>query len=235
MRALVQRFGLVLVSVVGVVIGSVAQEVQFPRPRPELLPILEVLDSAGLSGSLEISGFCDKGSFPQFPHLVKKTGVPPLQELGEMFSSSVVRVTQDSDGNIRMIEPGVPDDLLNIRIHRVTFKDDLGNDLFTANGALLSVLGAPEVVAYYRGHDINVVFSLEIASGTVGTSWPPDSPRMSGTLENVTVGEVLDRILHTFHGIWVYENCPQIENHKRSIFLRFYHLSRRRNSTFVGQ
>jgi hypothetical protein len=94
-----------------------------------------MLESANLSGSLEISGFCDNGSFPQFPHLDKKTG-EPLQALGEMFSSSAVRVTQDSNGNVRMVDPGVPADFLNIRIHRITFKDHWGNDIFTANDAL---------------------------------------------------------------------------------------------------
>jgi hypothetical protein len=235
MMALVQRFAFMLLSVVGAVVGSVAQDAQFPRLTPELLPILEVLDSAALSGSLEISGSCDKGSFPHFPHLGKETSGPPLQALGEIFSSSAVSVTQDSNGNVRMIEPGLPVDFLNVRIHRINFKNDFGNDIFIANHALLLVLEAPEVKTYSRKHNINVVFSVEVVNGPLVQSWPPGSTRMSGTLENVTVREALDQILHTFHGIWVYENCPQIENHERSIFLRFYHLSRRGNSIFVGQ
>lgn len=129
-----------------------------------------------------------------------------------------------------MIEPGIPADFLNVRIHRITFKDDLGNGpsglfTFTANGALWFVVSAPEVGAFSRGHDINVVFSSEIVSG--GLYWPPGSPHMSGTLDDVTVGEALDRILHTFHGVWVYENCPQSETHRRAIFLRFYRLPKR--------
>ena len=232
--ALVQRLAFMLLSVVGAVVGSVAQDAQFPRLTPELLRILEVLDSAGLSGSLEISGSCEKGSFPHFPNLGKNTSAPPLQALGEIFSSSAVSVTQDSNGNVRMIEPGLPADFLNVRIHRINFKNDFGNDIFIANHALLSVLEAPEVKTYCRKHNINVVFSVEVVNGPLVQSWPLGSPRMSGTLDNVTVGEALDQILHTFHGILVYEDCRQSENHKRTVFLRFYRLRRRGNSTFVG-
>jgi hypothetical protein len=166
------------------------------------------------------------GSFPQFPHLDKKTG-DPLQALGEMFSSSVVRVTQDSNGNVRMVDPGVPADFLNIRIHRITFKDHWGNDIFTANDALSFILGALEVVAFFRGHDIEVVPPMWILNRTLGASGPPGSPHMSGTLDNVTVGEALDRILQSFRGLLFYENCPQSETHKRAVFLQFFRLKKR--------
>ena len=143
-----------------------------------------------------------------------------------MFSSSPVSVTQDSGGNVRMIEPGVPDDFLNVRIHRITFRDYQGNDIFNGYDALSFVLSAPEVVAFLRGHDIELVRSWAMFSGGL-PPYSPSFPHMFGTLDSVTVGEALDRIQHTFHDIWVYENCPQSETHKRAVYLEFFRVQRR--------
>jgi hypothetical protein len=228
-RTLTRRLMCALVALalaIGMSGGSSAQETRFGSTDARRLnPLLRTLESANLSGSLEISGFCDDGSFPHFPHLGKKTGLPPLRELSEMFSSSPVRVTQDSGGNVRMIEPGVPDDFLSVRIHRVTFKDYQGNGIFDGYDALSLVLGAPEVVAFVRRHDIELVRSVTMFSGGL-PPYSPSFPHMSGTLDNVTVGEALDRIQRTFHDIWVYENCARSETHKRAVYLEFFRVQR---------
>jgi hypothetical protein len=57
-------------------------------------------------------------------------------------------------------------------------------------------------------------------------AWPPQSPRISGSLENVTLSQALDRVLKTFPGIWVYEDCPKSDKKNRVIYLRFYYLRR---------
>ena len=208
---------------------SSAQDARFPRPNPKpLLPLLQVLDSANASGSLEVSEACSSKRYPQFPQLGQKTGDSALAMLGEMLSSNRgFRVTRDSNEIFRIIGPEVPTDFLNIRISHITFEDYKHNGIFSPNAAMWSVLAAPEVVAFFKNNGIEGPFPLEFISG--GLAWPPDSPHISGSLDNVSVEEVLDRILQTFLGVWFYGNCTQDEKHKRAVFLRFYRFEKTLN------
>ena len=71
-------------------------------------------------------------------------------------------------------------------------------------------------MAFFKSKDIPRPMAFFM---NAGFSKPlPDSPHISGTLDNVTVEGVLDRILQTFPGVWFYGNCVQDENHKRASF-----------------
>jgi hypothetical protein len=217
---------IVIVLALGMGGRSLAQETRLLSPNPQpLLPILQVLNSAGLSASLERSGVCDSESFPQFPQVDEQSGDSTLATLREMLSSNRgPQVTQDSNGIIRVVEPDVPTDLLKVRISHITF----GDGIYSASDALLwVVMNAPEVRAFFQRNHIAGPLPMTIVSGGIGKP-PSDSPHISGTLENVTVEEALDRILLSFPGIWLYENCPQNEKHKRTVFLGFYRLGYRR-------
>jgi hypothetical protein len=206
---------------------SSAQDATILRPNPKpLLPLLQVLDSANVSGSLEVSGACGSERYPQFPQLGQKTDDSVLTMLGEMLSSNRgVRVTQDSNKIVRIIGPDVPTDFLNVRISHITFEDYKHNGIFSANAAMWSVLAAPEVVAFFKNNDVEGPFPFEFVSGSL--EWPTNSPHISGSLDNVSVEEVLDRILQTFPGVWFYGNCTQNEKHKRAVFLRFYRFEKK--------
>jgi len=222
------------VIVIALAIGmggrSLAQEIRLLSPNPQpLLPILRVLNSAGLSASLETSGVCDSESFPQFPQVDEKSGDSTLATLRAMLSSNRgPRVTQDSNGTIRVVEPDVPTDLLKVRMSHITFDDGI----YSASDALLLVvMNAPEVGAFFQDNPIAGPLPVTIVSGGIGKP-PSGSPHISGTLENVTVEDALDRILLSFPGIWLYENCPQTEKHTRTVFLGFHRFGyqRARNS-----
>lgn len=213
---------------------SSAQDISLlePNPRP-LIPLLQVLDDANLSGSLQISGVCESKRFPKFPEIGEKKSDSALTTIGEMLSRNTgLTVSQDSNGIIRIVGPDVPTDFLKVRIRHIAFEDDKHNRIFSPNLAMVYLLETTEVRAFFKRKGIPNFMPVFMGSGGMINGrpyWPPDSPNISGTLDNVTVEEVLDHILQTFSGVWFYGNCVRDENHKRAIYLRFYRLLKNYN------
>jgi hypothetical protein len=189
-----------------------------------VLPILGILDNAKQSGSLEFSGPCNSfvnPGFPEFPRVstVASNDGSTVQKLRNLFKNDrAMRVKQDSDGTIRMRERGVPRDILNVRIGHISF--DTGGG-FNANAAVNLILSAPEVKLFMKSRRIVWPYGGNAATGLVGAP-PPTLPHISGQMENVTVSDALGRILTTFPGIWVYENCPPSDLRQRVIYFEFY-------------
>jgi hypothetical protein len=191
-----------------------------------LRPLLQALDSSRVSGSIEFSGHCP--GFPgDLPHLrvPSATGGSPLQIARETFSDSpAIQVTQDSDGTIRIRENGVLTDLLNVKISHISFEKNgmpLPYAVYGPSAALYHViLQAPEVLALASAHDIQIPFV-----GTVGSQGVPvDAPHISGSMDNITLSQALDRLVKTFPGIWVYENCPAADGKSRTVVFWFFSL-----------
>lgn len=197
-----------------------------------LKPLLEVLDKAKVSGSLEFTGSCDSYSFhvfPEFPLIrvpaaSKESSV--LQTVREMFQDNpAMQVTQDSDGTIRMVESDVATDILGVKITHISFgeKSDGSDFAYSAWTALHSILNTPEFKLFMETHDIELPFG---GGGPVSfnLSPPKNTPHISGPLDNATFSEAMDYILKTFPGLWIYENCPKTSTRKRTVYFRFYHL-----------
>lgn len=149
-----------------------------------------------------------------------------------MFAiDSAMHVTQDAYGTVRMIESGVPTDVLNIKIREVRFERP---ESYYPNAAFdRLVFHAPEFKQFFREHGIS----------WDGTSWPldvnvrpglgfsalgnpnplPEWPHLSGSLHDISVAELLDYIVGTFPGIWIYENCPQEGTRVRTVWLQTVH------------
>ena len=133
---------------------------------------------------------------------------------------------------VRMIEVGIPTDLLNVRISHILFEGYGHSAIYTPNDAIRFIMRAPEVVAFMRSHDIEWPFAGEgIIRGS--GSWPTESPQISGSLDNVTLSEALDRVLKTFPGIWIYENCPRGDKKNRVVYFRFFYLRSIGSGVFV--
>jgi hypothetical protein len=184
---------------------------------------MEVLHEAGVSGSLELSG-CTEDLRPKYPHaraIPTRTG-SAVQMMREVLADSPsISITQETNGTIRMAEKGVPGDLLNVRIARITFEDYARNPVYTANDALTAVLQTPEVSSFMAEH------GMELPSGAGGVPghagpWPTTMPHLSGSLDNATLFEALNEILKTFPGLWVNWNCPQ-SNYKVIVRFSFFH------------
>jgi hypothetical protein len=223
------RRALTVAFIVGVLLWSRGQEARAAGRKAALLqPMLEVLDKAKLSGSLEFSGRCELQDFPDFPQFraAETSGGSSPQALREILADdAAMRVMQNPEGTIRMIESGVPTDLLNIRISHISFENNENTGVYAPNAALRFILSAPEVVAFMKAHDIEWPFAIEGGSGIAG-AWPPEFPHISGSLDDVTLSQALDHVLKTFPGIWMYENCPRTDQKNRVVYFRFFFLRR---------
>ena len=181
-------------------------------PKVGLPTLMSVLSKAQLSGSLEYWGVCDVNRRIDLPKMrlphKGEGGSSPVQVLRQIFADDAqMQVTQDPTGMIRMIESGVPRDLLDFRINHVSFKlvSPDGDVVYQPRVALQAIVWAPEVQAFMKTHDIRQTVDFERAGAW--PSLPPNAPHISGGLENVTVSQALDQVVQTFPGLWIYENC----------------------------
>src|SRR5271167_782538 len=123
--------------------------------------IREVLRKANASGSIVYSDKCASvGSHIPVPPRVRqarKAG-STVEVLEDMFSDhSEMQVSRDSEGMIRMVEQGVPTDILDIKIHRLVFDPSQTPtpELFHGpNMALADILSTPEVRLFEEKHNI---------------------------------------------------------------------------------
>lgn len=192
-----------------------------------LRPLLDALAGAGVSGSIELSGRCAAG--PSFPNLrsVSTGGGSPLEVARELFADDpAMKVKQEGDGTVRMVEAGISAELLSVKIKHLSFERNgvpLQSAAFSPSSALVNViLQSPEVIAFVEGHDILMPGGL---GGSIGNqAIPVTSPHIEGSMDNVTLLQALDRLVKTFPGVWVYENCPANDNKKSRVYFWFFSL-----------
>jgi hypothetical protein len=146
-------------------------------------PLLESLKKANVSGSLEFSGACSLGTLEDWPHWrISPAGNKPLQVAQETFADDPpIRVTQDADGTIRMIQNGVPTDLLNAKISHLP--RSYANN---ARGLVEAIMWAPEVTAFRSAHHIHI----PVPSGWPAEGGPgriPPEFHVFGAMNDVTV------------------------------------------------
>lgn len=168
--------------------------------------MVEVLGKTPFSGSLEYSGDCDTSQeLPVLPAVrvpLKGENSSPLMTLREIFTDDYeMQVTKETGGTIRMVESGVPKELLDVTIRKLSFKD-----IYDPKSAEAMIISAPEVQDFMKAHGIERdPFRRGVRGLRQGPG--PGLPHMSEDLDNVTVQQALDHLLKTFPGFWVYQNC----------------------------
>jgi len=193
------------------------------NPWIGLLQIDSVLRAAHISGSLAYSscGFHKRvpDALPPMRVLSDYSG-PPKEVLQKMFADDPrMRVTQEEGGMIRMVETDVPTDLLNFRIHHLSFypSDTSASDPVQGpRMALIAILGNPEVRAFQKANNIGPNSEFFTVPGDALSG----KPIVYGNLDDVTVSQALDYVLQTFPGFWIYENCVSKEG-ERSVYFNF--------------
>jgi hypothetical protein len=210
----------ILASALVLVTCCVAQRVTSKFDDSSRL-ILHQLNDTHASGSLVYSATCSshQGRFPIVPHVHFPSSSGPLVDvLRNMFAGdSNMQATQEPGGMVRMAEANVPSDILEVKIHYISFHATPSDALPTVGGprlAMMRVLGTPEVKTFMEGHDITT------GAGRLEGTYPklPDVP---GELSDVTVLQALDYILKVFPGYWVYENCTTPDG-RRSVNFDVY-------------
>jgi hypothetical protein len=122
--------------------------------------------------------------------------------LREVFADDhKMQVTQETGGAIRMVESGVPKELMDVTIRKLSF-----NDVYDPMSAEAMIISAPEVQDFMKAHGIQ---RDPFRGGVRGLRQGPQPglPHISEDLDNVTVQQALDRLLKTFPGFWIYQNC----------------------------
>jgi hypothetical protein len=195
-------------------------------PRVAVPLLTEIFRSQKASGSIAYWGRCEAmKSYPDFPTLrhPSDNSRPTLELLRDVFANDPkMEVAQDANGVIRMFERDVPLDLLEIKIHHLSFgSPDQGPiKSYGPNSALLKVEFSPEVQAYKKAHNVGPSAGMFLGPGDAGSK----QPVILGDLDDVTVKQALDYILQTFPGFWIYENCKTDEG-ERTVHFAFFKAS----------
>ncbi len=209
---------------VSLAVASSAQPSPVARTKfvTPLKPLLEALNRAHVSGSMIVSGHCSNagGDFPHLSVPSETTAQSPLDIARETLADDpAIRVSKDLDGNIRMVESGVPTGLLHIKIKHISFE---GGAFSASDAARRFILRAPEVLAFMQAHDIDTLTGGMIIGSNAPLSM--ELPHLSGSMDNVTVSEAMDMVLKTFPGIWAYESCPHANGKGQFIHFLFFDL-----------
>jgi hypothetical protein len=194
------------------VASSLSQDNSGVDQRSAVPRVQKILSSAQLSGSLEYWGFCDgRKTSAEFPSLRSVAGRDGSARdvLRDMFADDTkMKVTQDSDGKIRMAETDVPKDLLEVKIHYLSFPPDYHGPKM----AVMAILQTQEVIHFITERNV-------VPQG--GWGLPGDDsiaikkPSVPGELKDVTVKQALDYVLQTFPGFWTYQNCYDQEGRRK--------------------
>ena len=147
-----------------------------------------------------------------------------------------MKLTKDEDGVIRMTEV-IPTDILNMRISHASFdgSSEAGKPwaAYNPNAALSLILHLPEVASFMRDHHIELPSQGAGVPGNISGRWSPDAPHIFESFENITLSDAMDRILNTFPGMWIYENCPATRHKDREVHFLFVRLQRVGSTVFV--
>jgi hypothetical protein len=179
--------------------------------------ISKILGREQRSGSLEYWGVCGRDFYPDLPKIQSASGkeISSVDEIRTMFAvDSVMQVTQERDGKVRMVETDVPDDLLNVRIHHVV----LPGDVFGTTSARFAILKTPEVQNFRIEHNIGPMGEW---GGGFSFEGPLSKPVAQVELNDVTVAEAFDKALEMYPGYWLYESCRD-EDGARIAYFSFY-------------
>jgi hypothetical protein len=180
--------------------------------------ILNVLTSTRASASLEYNRRCGPNVlFPDLPPIrepQRPNGPTPADTLRSMFSvDSGIVISQDRAGIIRVVKAGVQTDILEVKIHHLSF-----DGISDPDYALHVVLDAPEIQSFIKAHGIGQPFDVYHpaiwAVPGPKASPMPGVPRISGELKEVRLSDALDYILKTYPGFWLYQDCKNTDGRR---------------------
>jgi hypothetical protein len=140
----------------------------------------------------------------------------PRDVLEKMFADRPKMKITEEPGIVRMAETDVPTDLLNFKIHHLSF-GGLPPEFSHGPGvALMAIQASREVLAFRKEHNIGPIADRFTGPGDAASP----GPIVTGELNDITVSQALDYVLKTFPGFWIYENCAN-EDGQRTVHFDF--------------
>lgn len=213
-----------LLVILGAVSLCIAQDRGGTDPGKAIPLLKKVLGGAHVSGSIAYWGTCNfHEHYPDFPRVrdLSDYSGSPVEVLRKMFEpDSQMQVTSDTrGGKIRMVEKDVPLDLLDVRIHYISFNfEGPHSEMFRGpTVALRHILWSPEVKEFKTENDIEPPDQDGGAPNDVG----PGQAALSGELHDVKLSEALDYVLDIYPGFWVYESCRSDAGQRLAYFYFF--------------
>lgn len=110
--------------------------------------------------------------------------------------------TRVPDGMVRVRAGDVPDDVLRIRLRSVHFRDRAESAF-----AVQDILSAPEIRAYFKANHIEMGTYARMGDLGILPGSTKGLPRLSDTLQDVTLAEALDHVARFYHALWIYSDC----------------------------
>jgi hypothetical protein len=166
--------------------------------------ILSVLNADGRSAILESRGYCVGPTAISYAFKItalRRETRDTAQKLRDILgANSNMHVEQDSDHVIKIFSDDVSHDLLSVHIHRVDLSSE---EQYNQNDALLAALDAPEVHDFISQHKVTLATQLNGLRSIPGS----ELPHMPAHIDDLTVEEYEARILQTFPGLIVYQEC----------------------------
>jgi hypothetical protein len=173
--------------------------------------ILSILNADSRSAILESQGHCLDPRTISYTFKITASGNEAgdtVQKLRDILGGNPnMHIAQDSEQIIRISTDDVSHDLLSVHMQRVNLSDE---EQYNPNDALLALFDTPEVRDYMSQHKIGIAPQLN------GLRSAPSSelPHMAAQIGNLTVEEYEARILQTFPGLIVYQECSLPDGHR---------------------
>lgn len=116
--------------------------------------------------------------------------------------------TRQSNGLVDVVDTRIDSEILDIRLEQIELKD-----VVNLRDALDKLLAAPELKRYLASHHVQMptvhTAAYESNQKVIKTlSESQAAPKVSFELKNVTLKDALDTVVDAFHGVWVFDQCP---------------------------
>ncbi len=169
------------------------------------IAIREIYAAANVTGSMTERCRCTREHVLEMYSLPQGFAVEPLdqalKEVAQHYPG--FRASRDRKGRIRMTDNTARGGLLRVRIKEFNVVED-----HPPQAALAALWRVPEVEAYLRAH------AIRPARGAQSVAAQKTAPVVI-QMKNVTVADILDRIVETHHGeqapgrftLWIYREC----------------------------
>jgi hypothetical protein len=172
--------------------------------------LLPAFKSSASGGRIYYAATCEPTDrlvpfrFPQIRVETPTTSGVALRTIRQMFRNDpTVKVTRNRSGLIAIAIGDVDDAILKTRIGRVNFSPD---DQYTPETAVHAISDSPEIRDAERklGFD-QFLPDEDVLLGSPGTG----GPHLPPFIENMTLGDALDLVAKTFHGVVLYAACSR--------------------------